>query len=425
MRGAISMILQESEIQFICTNLSELHNEGIRRKKIIFRDGIGFSLLDAVVDRYDSQVKRLLRNPKFMPKFSEKYLEAKFDSLLISVLKADVTESVVSAGIKQLESELLAFDVEQRVLVPLAGIQLEVDSLDCGAISLIKGGNTLLESVLESISEISKTSKNTPESQQQFEEQCNQLLARGLMASAVAEYTVIAEPKRAKERALEETRRVIDVFRYTVPALYSKDKKVAVGISGEVISDLRTLLILSTDGSKFSVEADRIGMLFPFTINEDMIQNFERLGVQKLFDLLAKDYSIISSFDKSLLNSIHWFASFTTQLELENQVLNLLMSLESLLTPKDSNPIGTAIAEGVAWIIGNDIETRKRIKKRVQELYRIRSGVAHGGKKTVQPSEVEDLTNICGNVLASLIPRHAEFKSQKALLEWIEERKLS
>ncbi len=257
------------------------------------------------------------------------------------------------------------------------------------------------------------------------EVQCTQLLSQGLMASTVAEFKVIAEPKRAKERALEETRRVIDVFRYSIPALYSEDKKVAVGIAGEEISALRLLPILSSDGLKFSVESDRIGMLFPFTINHEMSQHFDRLGVQKLFDLLGKKYSSLTSFDKCLLNSIHWFASFTSQLEPENQVLNLLMSLESLLTPKENNPIGTAIAEGVAWLIGDDTRTRKQIKKRVQELYRIRSGVAHGGKKTVQKSAIEDLTSICGNVLANLIPRHSEFANQKTLLGWIEEQKLS
>ena len=93
-------------------------------------------------------------------------------------------------------------------------------------------------------------------------------------------------------------------------------------------------------------------MLFPYIIDDEMVQHFERLGVRKLFKLLGQKYSTITSFDKSLLNSIHWFASFTTQLEHENQVLNLLMSLEALLTPKDNNPIGTAIIASVLGAIG-------------------------------------------------------------------------
>ena len=62
------------------------------------------------------------------------------------------------------------------------------------------------------------------------------------------------------------------------------------------------------------------------------------------------------------MRTIYWYANSQRQFEIENQLLNLIISLETLLTPRDGNPIGTAIAEGLhlaRFLAAHDIP-RKR-----------------------------------------------------------------
>jgi hypothetical protein len=47
---------------------------------------------------------------------------------------------------------------------------------------------------------------------------------------ACAEFCIIAEPDRALERAEEETRRVIDLIRFSVPVIYPDESRVVIGL---------------------------------------------------------------------------------------------------------------------------------------------------------------------------------------------------
>jgi hypothetical protein len=149
------------------------------------------------------------------------------------------------------------------------------------------------------------------------------------------------------------------------------------------------------------------------------------MGALKVFELLKKNYSVQNDFERTLLRTIHWYATHTIQEELENKLLNLITSLETLLTPRDNNPIGTAIAEGTAILITEGVENRRSLKKRIQELYRLRSAVSHGGKKTVSEKDIVELRWIVSNLIVVLIQKLSEYKTQKELLDWIEEQKFS
>ena len=132
----------------------------------------------------------------------------------------------------------------------------------------------------------------------------------------------------------------------------------------------------------------------------------------------------MSAFEQTLLRGLHWFSSAETQEEPENRLLNLITCIETCLTPRDGNPITTAIAEGAAIIIAHDLAGRRHLKKRIQELYRRRSAISHGGQTALLDSEWTELRHIAGALLVTLIKRKEEFASQRDLLEWIETKKL-
>jgi len=139
--------------------------------------------------------------------------------------------------------------------------------------------------------------------------------------------------------------------------------------------------------------------------------------------VLSKLDKELGDLEKVVLRALHWFANSQTQEENENKLLNLIVCLETLLTPRDDNPIGTFIAEAVAILLADDVEPRKRLKKRVKELYRLRSAVSHGGRKAILDRDLLELESIAGTLTMSLINRMDEFESHKALFEWIDSKK--
>ena len=70
-------------------------------------------------------------------------------------------------------------------------------------------------------------------------------------------------------------------------------------------------------------------------------------------------------------------------------------------------------------------EGRKNIISLVREYYGKRSGVAHGGKKSISDTDLYTLINIVGTTIKVSIEKLSEFDSQKQLMGWIEDMKLS
>lgn len=413
------------KLVFICENLSEIKDEGERRTKLIIRENITFSLTDESVDTFDWIVREVLRKNNNIEKFSEKFVQGKIEELITRILKTKISVSFANKVYIQLMIELKSYDKEFRVLVPLSGIILEENKYSFGKITLLKGGPDTISKISSDIKEVMALSNNTNEEKEIFFNKIYRNLLAKISNSTISEFIVKAEPIRAKERALEETRRVLDVLRFSIPAIYHESQMVFISIYGESSRIVRTIPIISTDKKSFTMQTDIVGPKFPYQINKSNLKTLKKIGAIHFLEILKKDFTIITNFESTILNTLHWFSNHTIESELENKLLNLITSLECLLTPRDGNPIGTAIAEGVAIILGEDLDQRKKIKKRVKQLYGIRSGVSHGGKKAVLESDLIELRNIVGAIIVKLANRIDDFTSQKDLLNWIEEKKLS
>lgn len=321
--------------------------------------------------------------------------------------------------------ELKSYDNEYRVLVPVSGMEVIKDKFSCGKINLLKSSPEIISNIVTDIKNIIALSQHTEEEKVNIIDQIHEQLLSSLNQATFSEYIVKAEPIRAKERAIEETRRIIDIIRYSIPFLYPELYKIHVAIFGESCRVARPIPILSTDNKDFTLQTDVIGRLYNYKIDDSTLSILDKIGVITIFDMLKKDVPSMTDFEITFLNTIHWFSNHLIQTELENKLLSLVTSLESLLTPRDGNPIGTAIAEGVAIILGDTVEKRKKIKTRVKQLYSMRSGVSHGGKKSVLDSDVRALKYIVGSVINSQIKQINNFNTQKDLLDWIENKKLS
>jgi len=81
----------------------------------------------------------------------------------------------------------------------------------------------------------------------------------------------------------------------------------------------------------------------------------------------------------------------------------------------------------VAFLLDDKYEERKEIKKRMKELYSVRSKIVHHGDVDITRYDLRYLTDVTQYVIISLILRKDELgiKSKEDLYEWFEKQKLS
>lgn len=414
----------------ISNEAQEFGKEGEKRTKIISSEGIAFTLLDVTVDKYELLAKDILRQNDLSHKFSEKYIERKLQSIIAKIIQSNEKEKYAKKLLEDLINSLLSYDQEWIVLVPLSGLEVGLDSIKLGKITIFKMTQQKTEEFLTQFDKITLATKSTTEAKQEMIQMSHNIF-ESLLGDACAKFHAIAEPERARERAEEETRRVLDILRYCIPFLYTSNLRVNLSLKGERNRQLRWTPIVSCDKKSASLRSRVIGPIAPFELNNKNIDKMKKIGVFELFNVLAKRKQQLSNFEEALLRSIHWFSNHLDQYEIENQFLNLVTCLETLLTPRDNDPISTAIAEGIAILLitssdnrDDMIKRRMDIKSRVKELYGKRSGISHGGSKQIFESEVRELRMIAKILIIEMIRRKDEFRSQKELLSWIEKQKL-
>lgn len=404
-------------------NTSEPFKEVKGRTKHIMSEGIAFSLANEFVDTFEDVARTLLQDEGWSEKFSEKYVEGLLQKILARTLR-DGNPNNIEQYFDEIINEFTNYSQECVVYLPLAGIQMSMEELPIGKVILKKMTDSSVSALMSEIEQITQSLQNTPEEKAKILELEQRKIGDNIRNQVCSIFKVVAEPERARIRAEEETRRVLDLLRFAIPTLYPKGWNVAIGLQGEVFRVKRWIPILSTDGKSFNAHEHIVGPLIPFEINEPHLERMIKIGLFKMSKVIAKLDKELGDFERVVLRALHWVANSQTQEEGENKLLNLITCMETFLTPRDGNPIGTFIAEAVAILLADNLESRKRLKKRVQELYRLRSAVSHGGRKAILDTDLSELENIAGILTMTLVERMDEFPTHKALLEWIESKRL-
>lgn len=422
MDAKIKEILLNKVIK-IAQNTSDPANREFKRGKFLGSEGVGFQLVDEHLDAFEGLIKYILNHKNWSSKFSEKYIHDILRDLIIKLLN-DGDGRNAKEYIDEFVEELDTHNVSFTTYIPLIGLRLEHDEQEFGNILLKTIKTEDITELRNSLKAILLTTKNFHKDEIQADEAARACLSEIKEGMVCAVQTINAEEIRAMERSMQDVRRALDVFKFCTPYFYHDNQRVIVGIMGEAIPGKRVMPMISTDSTKFTIDQESTGPFIAFELTNESLKKMEDIGALEFLHLLKKDENDLTNFEKTLLRGLHWFASAQTQEEVENRFLNLIICIETYLTPKDGNPIQTAIAEGAAIILSNELEQRKKIKRKVQNLYRKRSAVSHGGRKSILDSDLNELIIIAGTLTIILVKKISEFQSQKELLHWIEDQKL-
>lgn len=380
-------------------------------------DGIAYSLTNEAAITFNEVVSKLIGQKQFSEKFSSKYIDKKLKTIFAEFLSDQNLD--LEKRIIDLADELSNFDQKCVVFLKIEGIVLSA-CLTLGRVRFVPGDDHLIQNINNKSSAIIKTTKSDEKSKKSFQKFIEKQSRNEFQGGCVGVVEVNAEPIRAFEFAKEEVRRAIDLLRFSSKAIYPLSEDIRIGLKGDHPKTQRQGFIISETG--FNTQGDSVGSVRPFEINGKTIRRMDEIGVFRVSDALLKKQA--NSLEEALIRAIHWFSVALTQHELSNAFLFLIVALESLFKPERGNSIGGAIAESVAFIMADNLDGRKQIISKVRDYYGKRSGVAHGGNKSISDSELFTLMSIAGSTIMVVIEKLKEFNSQKELMNWIEEMKL-
>jgi len=396
------------------------------RARNLSHQGVGFALIEDVSDEYDDLVRKFLTHADWGEKFSENYVEQSLRAILAEALinreSPAEARKRASEGLTSLVARLDEYVEEHTCYVPLVGLRLSSGDVELGRVVLEELSEEKVDQLADKVTTILNASKHLEEEKQAFV-RMHEPIIKGMQGWVCAKFRAVAEPERARDRAETETRRVLDLLRFAVPTLYPPSVDVAIGFDGEVFATQRMTPTLSDQ--RFSLHMIRVGPHSDLDLSQANRKVMHEIGVFEVSDILRKPSRSLNDFEEALLRGVHWFADAETQQEPENQLLSLVTCLETFLTPRDRSPIRTAVAEGVAMILAEDLKTRRALKKFVIAVYGQRSAVSHGGRTAVLQTDLGQLKYIAHRLIRALIQRKDEFADRESLARWLEEQRLA
>jgi len=354
-------------------------------------------------------------------KLSLKYIRKQVNQQLGEVLHLEnPTEEIIVLGFHTLIKAFDAYNTSLDVYTPLTGITMEMDTLDFGEVTLINMKSYAYADFEARIQSL--TANIQPDD---FRQTMVNWMTRNIRDTVCARFTAVADSEQAQLFAESATKRAVDVLRFTAALLYPRQLKLRIGLAGEVQpAGYRETIILPTHEGSFHWHGKAVGAPVMLSITSTLLEDLKRRGIIAVLDILRKPTK--TEFDNALLAGIHMFANTQNETDPIYELLNLIMCLEIFFTRKDGGVISQTITEGVAFLLGKDLEARKFIKNSVTKLYKKRSTVTHGSTSVdVTDSDVELLYSITRDLLLTLIQRHTEFQTKEDLSNWIEDRKLS
>src|SRR6266567_4593363 len=406
---ANSAITEQEQINQIMKDYTSLPETPFRLIRSINAEGIVFMLVDNAINEYEKLLGRLLQQEGWQEKFSAEYLSKAMQRILTTLLKEGKTTESAGRLFDHLTEEFDNYSREYIIYVPLAGISLYTDSFPMGKITFRKMTDAYITDLFDRMKAITMLTLNPAEEKEANVSRTKQRLD-SLKGTVCAEFYVSAEPQRARERAEEEVRHVLDLLRYAISVLSSRNLNIAVGLQGEVVNVIRTTPTLALDGQSYELPSSYKGPLQPFELSPENIQKMEQIGIFKVADVLK-------------------IPGKMTEFEKENEFLNLMTCLETFLTPSGTTLISPSlanqVAEGTARLLTAELKNRVALKERVKSLYGTRSGVSHGGEKAILESDLADLGSIAKELIFQMIERKDEFPTHKTLLKWLDERRLA
>lgn len=171
------------------------------------------------------------------------------------------------------------------------------------------------------------------------------------------------------------------------------------------------------------------GAIQPVPLNDPHFMRVD-LGYDIIWELLKGENH--PDLHKRILNAIEWAGKGAREPDVAKAFVQCMFGIESLLTFQEKGvlvtpSIASQISDFTAFILGNDVKSRKMHYSTMSRLYSSRSAIAHGGSNSVSLHDVQECLNILRKMISTLLssPKFKDIKTIQGLKNWVEVQKFS
>jgi len=238
-----------------------------------------------------------------------------------------------------------------------------------------------------------------------------------------ATISIEADPAKAEEVALEETKKSLMMLRLLSGAAFHPRIVSLFEIWGSEKIEAVNLLFLK-DG-KLSNFTSKMLLINPphMELDQEAIDLHFESGLNVLSDLLIKDNK--SQFEKVALDAFFIYSRCTTSKDPADKLLYILVALESLFLKNNTEPIQQNLAERVAFLIEKSIDGRRQVIKDVRNAYSIRSSFVHHGASIEDFEALEKFMWHAWRAITVVITATKSVVSKDEFLDHLDSIKLS
>ncbi|OKH44845.1 hypothetical protein NIES30_21700 [Phormidium tenue NIES-30] len=318
------------------------------------------------------------------------------------------------------------YNIKQTVYLPVKGMQFfdeqREKSLEIGKVVFLAITSNRLAEIFDKKKTIIESTRHSEIEKVQLIEASRKYLTDNFAGKACSLCEIVAEPRKAEEIAVIETSKALEVLRYAIPAfpsLHIGKLKVELGISGDTRGGKRIALLMSSSGSRSNWERSTTD----FEITSKTKEELRRVGVFELSSILLKSDAKRTPFEKTILRFLHWISESHIQTDLENQLLLLVIALETLLGSGKQ-----AIDFGAAMILEETKSHRKELKEKIGRICDIRNDIVHGSKSiNIGEMDVLVLREVTMRLMIKVLDlsKNNQFNTSQDLKNFVEEKQLS
>lgn len=401
----------------------------IENLKVVFKEAIGvppdfdmrqpgiifpsenIAILDKSLDKFNAAVNAIFEDEYLSERLSKHFAWKALRNFIQSnweEYKAGTLDfqKALDDKITELQKSIEKY----TVIIPIGGIKFERSRV-------LKIGSTLIRPYRRSDLALRRIRKNT-----QFGSYLD-----SLEGQVVGFVEVEGELNKARENALNEISKVLNVLRFYVPLFHSKSNQVQIRIMTEIMIGAKYGTFIDSPKKRILYSGESPAGILAFKINNQNLKKMRKYFFNDINNLLNKNVKKLSKYEKEILLGIKWYGTAVDMTDPVLKFLNYAIVLEILISKqeKDSDrTITDKLAEGIAFILSNKFSQRSQIKKRVKNLYRIRSAIVHRGKDFVEDKYIDQIEWLGFVLILELTKKKDKFNSKNDLLKWFEEKRL-
>jgi Apea-like HEPN len=306
--------------------------------------------------------------------------------------------------------------VERTILIPVCGLHLERE-FELGHVCVRTVRRQELEGWLQHA--ITKFPNQEPAIRVAFAK-----LAQQYQGKAATQFTTVAEPKRAFERALEATEYALAALRVLSGATTQLERRSYCVPAGREHAERDQYIVLQDGHYAESVSGVLDPACFQWTIPTAQL---DALHVAGAFDAMNRllTSATKTDFQQKLFDALVLYARSALHTDIAAKLTYTLAALESLLLRNDSEPIAENLSTRMAFLVGPTITERRAVVKTVRDTYAVRSQFIHHGAHIADRETVKAFLTHAWRTFAALVASQDKFTSRDALLNMLDERKLA